>query len=190
MDVAALAAAPDGAERLAAAIAASAPQGVMLLANALPAPFEAIGELFGRVTPEAGARANAGALQGWCSCMRTACVAFSLLPPLLCNPSPTQHLRLLLPNLLQPTRRALHGWCGRTRTARAGGCWDAALGTCCRVDSVPVQAGGGTACAVRTLGGHRLPNQLLTAPPNRGGPHVDYKRVIDLSPHRVDDLTA
>lgn len=68
VDVAALAAAPDGAERLAAAIAASAPQGVMLLANALPAPFEAIGELFGRVTPEAGARANAGALRGWCWC--------------------------------------------------------------------------------------------------------------------------
>ena len=60
VDIDALAAAPDGAERLAAAISA-APQGVLLLANALPAPFEAIGELFGRVTPQAGARANAGA---------------------------------------------------------------------------------------------------------------------------------
>ena len=60
VDIGALAAAPDGAERLAAAISA-APQGVLLLANALPAPFEAIDELFGRVTPQAGARANAGA---------------------------------------------------------------------------------------------------------------------------------
>ncbi|PRW33139.1 2OG-Fe(II) oxygenase family [Chlorella sorokiniana] len=58
VDIGALAAAPAGAERLAAAIAA-APEGVLLLANALPAPFEAIGQLFGRVTPQTGARANA-----------------------------------------------------------------------------------------------------------------------------------
>lgn len=62
VDIAALAAAPDGAERLAAAIAA-APEGVLLLSNALPAPFGAIGKLFDRVTPQAGARANAGALR-------------------------------------------------------------------------------------------------------------------------------
>lgn len=75
---------------------------------------------------------------------------------------------------------------------------DAAPATCYRVHSV--QAGGGTACAVPTSGGPQLLNSTcrlneavkpaLTVPSNRGGPHVDYKRVIDLSPHRVDELTA
>ncbi|KAL4458113.1 hypothetical protein ABPG75_012978 [Micractinium tetrahymenae] len=58
IDASALLAAPDGASRLAAAIR-TAPDGVLLLRNALEAPFDSIASLFGSVTAERAARANA-----------------------------------------------------------------------------------------------------------------------------------
>lgn len=50
--------ATDGPSRLAAAIAA-APDGVLVLTNALEAPFDAIGGLFDRVDARRGERSNA-----------------------------------------------------------------------------------------------------------------------------------
>ncbi|KAI7837221.1 hypothetical protein COHA_008947 [Chlorella ohadii] len=150
VDIAALAAAPDGAERLAAAIAA-APEGVLLLSNALSAPFGAIGKLFDRVTPQAGARASA-AYQAGTS-------------------------RLVWKDAhgegrAEPTRIAVGGIAA---TALTGG--DALDGR--TLFTQPVNR------PVRWLS-----NNSTLFPFNRGGPHVDYKRVIDLSPHRADDVTS
>ena len=58
VDMAALLAAGHTASSLAAAIMAAS-DGVLVLRNALQAPFGSISDLFGRVTPERAARANA-----------------------------------------------------------------------------------------------------------------------------------
>lgn len=58
IDAAALLAAKDGASRLAQAIKA-APDGVLVLENANEAPWRAISDLFGSITPARAARANA-----------------------------------------------------------------------------------------------------------------------------------
>ncbi len=63
VDMTALLAAGSTASGLAAAIKA-APDGVLVLRNTLQAPFGSIGELFGRVTPERAARANAAYQSG------------------------------------------------------------------------------------------------------------------------------
>lgn len=148
IDASALLAAPDGASRLAAAILA-APDGVLLLRNALEAPFASIASLFGGVTAERAARANA-AYQAGTS-------------------------RLVWKDAHGEGRCALTGALARQAD------WQAAAGH--------VHSGRcSTGCDCCLLGacqpvGGALPWRC------RGGPHVDLKRVIDLSPRRMDSLT-
>lgn len=128
---------------------------MLVLRNAQPAPFAAIGELFERVTPERAARANAAYCAGssrlvWkdahgegrCGGVGRIAVQRS-------------STAAVAPRGMPPSHNTSLAWGALSAPAHCGQCVRPLIAGTCR----------------------------------RGGPHVDIKRVIDLSPHRMESLT-